>query len=319
MFVCVCVCICVHVHALQLSIGQKVGSEQSASLDNIYIAAGGGDGGGGKGDATGDKLRVIVIGATRRRTSEPNAPVIGEGRQKGSMLDDVIELEASLNGGLSASRPYPVLGTSCSAEGIAQLVEGDWPDERCVLCVCALCCVCTVCMWVLCAVCVCGCSVLCVYVGALCCVCMWVLCAVCVLCVCVGALCCVCTVCMWVLCVCGCSVLCVYCVYVGAACVWVLCAVCVLCVCGCSVLCVYCVYVGAVCVSLWCVLHLIVYFERQLPLKSATEGSVQDEFKSNTLVKQSKRVRSKSVEHPTTPRKQQSTTNLDPDVLNPAF
>lgn len=122
---------------LQLSIGQKCSSEHSASLDDIFIAAGGvSDGAGGKG--AGDKQMVTVAGTGRRRTSEPNAPlplkVVEEARQTRPTLDNLVEFEASPSGGIG--RPYPVLGTSCSAEGIAQLVEGDWPDERCV---CSLC------------------------------------------------------------------------------------------------------------------------------------------------------------------------------------
>lgn len=128
----------------QLSIGQKINSEQSASLDNIFLAVGGGGGGGGNVEtvdgaviegtnaASGNRVRTTTAG-TRRRISEPNAPpplpmaTVREHSLKEPMLDNLLEFDSSptaLN-----SKPLPVLGSSCSAEGIAQLVESDWPDN----------------------------------------------------------------------------------------------------------------------------------------------------------------------------------------------
>ena len=137
MCVCVCVCVCVYVCVLQLSIGQKINNEQSASLDDIYLVVGEGGGGGRRGgggdevDGGGNGRKSsgeaaiktrMTVGGTRRRTSQPNtSPIVV--KQGGPMLDHLLEFDSSptaLN-----LKPLAVLGTSCSAEGIAQLVEGD--------------------------------------------------------------------------------------------------------------------------------------------------------------------------------------------------
>ena len=131
---CVHVCVCVYVCVLQLSIGQKINNEQSASLDDIYLVVGeggrrGGGGdevdGGGNGRKSSGEAAIktrMTLGGTRRRTSQPNAQH-GLVKQGGPMLDHLLEFDSSptaLN-----LKPLAVLGTSCSAEGIAQLVEGD--------------------------------------------------------------------------------------------------------------------------------------------------------------------------------------------------
>ncbi|KAL5473124.1 hypothetical protein EMCRGX_G027570 [Ephydatia muelleri] len=121
----------------QLSIGQKINNEQSASLDDIYLVVGEGGGGGRRGgggdevDGGGNGRKSsgeaaiktrMTVGGTRRRTSQPNtSPIVV--KQGGPMLDHLLEFDSSptaLN-----LKPLAVLGTSCSAEGIAQLVEGD--------------------------------------------------------------------------------------------------------------------------------------------------------------------------------------------------
>jgi hypothetical protein len=79
------------------------------------------------------------------------------------------------------------------------VVECDWYECVCGVCVVCVWCVCGVCVW---CVCVCGVCVVCVC--GVCVVCVWCVCVVCVLCVCVWCVCvcvCVCVVCVWCVCV----------------------------------------------------------------------------------------------------------------------
>ena len=115
---------------VQLSIGQKIDSDQSASMENIHFGEGrrGGDGVDGSAEAPPITRMRMTMGGTRRRISEPTAPPFLLEAGVKPTLDHLLEYESSPS--VQNFKPLPVLGTSCSAEGIAQLAEGgDWPAD----------------------------------------------------------------------------------------------------------------------------------------------------------------------------------------------